>query len=44
MRDLYEVLNAIKVDDEIRVVILKGAGEKAFCAGADLSGFLPLLL
>lgn len=38
--DLYEVLNAIKVDDEIRVVIVKGAGEKAFCAGADLSEFL----
>jgi enoyl-CoA hydratase len=38
--DLYEVLNAIKVDDEIRVVIFKGAGEKAFCAGADLSEFL----
>jgi enoyl-CoA hydratase/carnithine racemase len=38
--DLYEVLNAIKADDEIRVVIVKGAGEKAFCAGADLSEFL----
>ena len=41
MRDeLYEVLNAIKADPEIRVVIVKGAGEKAFCAGADLSEFL----
>lgn len=38
--DLYEVLSAIKVDDEIGAVILKGAGEKAFCAGADLSEFL----
>lgn len=38
--DLYEVLNAIKIDDEIRAVIFKGAGEKAFCAGADLSEFL----
>ena len=38
--DLYEVLSAIRVDDEIRAVILKGAGEKAFCAGADLSEFL----
>lgn len=38
--DLYEVLNAIRDDDEVRVVILKGAGEKAFCAGADLSEFL----
>jgi enoyl-CoA hydratase len=41
MRDeLYEVLSAIKVDSDIRVVILKGAGEKAFCAGADLTEFL----
>jgi enoyl-CoA hydratase/carnithine racemase len=38
--DLYEVLTAIKADEEIRSVILKGAGEKAFCAGADLSEFL----
>lgn len=38
--DLYEVLSAIKIDDEIRAVIVKGAGEKAFCAGADLSEFL----
>ena len=41
MRDeLYEVLSAVKVDTDIHVVILKGAGEKAFCAGADLTEFL----
>lgn len=41
MRDeLYETLTAIKDDDDVRVVIFKGAGEKAFCAGADLSEFL----
>ena len=41
MRDeLYEVLGAIKVDPEVAVVILRGAGEKAFCAGADLTEFL----
>ena len=38
--DLYEVLGAIRDDDEVRAVIFKGAGEKAFCAGADLSEFL----
>ena len=38
--DLYEVLSAIKDDSEVRVAIFKGAGEKAFCAGADLSDFL----
>jgi enoyl-CoA hydratase len=38
--DLYEVLSAIRDDDEVRVAIFKGAGEKAFCAGADLREFL----
>jgi enoyl-CoA hydratase/carnithine racemase len=41
MRDeLYEILGAIRDDPEVRVAILKGAGEKAFCAGADLTEFL----
>jgi enoyl-CoA hydratase/carnithine racemase len=41
MRDeLYEVLSAIKADDEVRVTLINGAGEKAFCAGADLKEFL----
>lgn len=38
--DLYQVLQAIRDDPEVRVAIFKGAGEKAFCAGADLSEFL----
>jgi enoyl-CoA hydratase len=38
--DLFEVLGAIQDDSEVRVVILKGAGDKAFCAGADLTEFL----
>ena len=41
MRDeLYAILGAIRDDDDVRVTILKGAGEKAFCAGADLTEFL----
>jgi len=41
MRDeLYEVLSAIRDDPDLNVVVLKGAGERAFCAGADLSEFL----
>lgn len=41
MRDeLYEVLSAVKIDDEVRTVLFKGAGDKAFCAGADLTEFL----
>jgi len=38
--DLFEVLSAIRDDPEVLVAIFKGAGEKAFCAGADLSEFL----
>ena len=38
--DLFQVLSAIKEDSEVRVVIFNGAGDKAFCAGADLSEFL----
>ncbi len=38
--DLYEVLMAIRDDNEVKIGIFRGAGEKAFCAGADLSEFL----
>jgi len=41
MRDeLYQILGVLKDDDEVMVAILKGRGDKAFCAGADLSEFL----
>jgi enoyl-CoA hydratase len=41
MRDeLYQVLGAVRDDPEVEVVIFQGAGEKAFCAGADLTEFL----
>ena len=40
MRDeMWQALLAIKDDQEVKVIILKGAGEKAFCAGADLTEF-----
>jgi enoyl-CoA hydratase len=38
--DFSEVLTAIRDDDEVRAVMFAGAGEKAFCAGADLKEFL----
>ncbi|MBT2614728.1 MULTISPECIES: enoyl-CoA hydratase-related protein [unclassified Bacillus (in: firmicutes)] len=34
--ELQEVIDAVYYDDDIRVVIFTGAGEKAFSAGADL--------
>jgi enoyl-CoA hydratase/carnithine racemase len=38
MTELRQAFAAAKGDDEVRVVVLTGAGEKAFSAGADLSG------
>lgn len=35
-RELPEAFCAASADPEVRVVVLTGAGEKAFCAGADL--------
>ncbi len=37
--DLYEVVTAIRDDPEVQVAVFKGAGERAFCAGADLTEF-----
>jgi len=36
MRQLRDAVAAAKSDDGVRVVILTGAGDQAFCAGADL--------
>lgn len=36
LKFLQETINEIKFDKGVRCVIITGAGEKAFCAGADL--------
>ena len=36
-RDLRSVLEAARADEEVGAVVLTGAGEKAFIAGADIS-------
>lgn len=37
MKELHDVFTSIAADDEVGVVILTGAGEKAFVAGADIN-------
>ncbi len=36
---LFEALDDLRADDDVRVLVLTGAGEKAFIAGADIGEF-----
>ena len=36
VRSLQQQLDAWAVDDNVYAVVLRGAGEKAFCAGVDI--------
>lgn len=38
-REIMAALDALDTDDDVRVVIITGAGEKAFIAGADIGEF-----
>ncbi len=38
VRGLVDALDRGEADDDVRVVVLTGAGDKAFCAGGDLGG------
>ena len=40
---LAEAWNAVHEDDDVRVAIVTGAGDKAFSVGADLGHLLPVL-
>jgi enoyl-CoA hydratase len=43
---LVDAMKRVRDDDDVRAVVLTGAGEKVFCAGADLGGFaadVPLI-
>src|SRR5258708_8781867 len=39
LRDLAAAIAWCKHEPEVRVVVLTGAGDRVFCAGADLSSF-----
>ena len=37
--DLFRALEAVRDDPDVRVAIVRGAGDRGFCAGADLTEF-----
>jgi enoyl-CoA hydratase/carnithine racemase len=37
--DVYGALTAVRDDDDVRGLLMRGAGDRAFCAGADLTEF-----
>jgi enoyl-CoA hydratase len=39
LADLVAAMKTARDSDEVRAVVLTGAGDKVFCAGADLGGF-----
>jgi enoyl-CoA hydratase len=43
MVGLYDAFSEVENNDDIRVAVITGAGDKAFCAGADLGQLIPLM-
>ena len=43
VRRFAEASAAAQADDEVRAMVVTGAGEKAFCAGGDLGELIPRL-
>lgn len=39
MKELFEITGRCSSDRAVRVVVLRGAGERAFCAGGDVAAF-----
>ena len=39
LSELVDAMKTARDDEEARAIVLTGAGDKAFCAGADLGGF-----
>ena len=37
--DLFQALEAVRDDPDVRVCVVRGAGDRSFCAGADLTEF-----
>ena len=44
IEELGDAVERVRSDDAIRVLMLTGAGDRAFVAGADISEFLGMML
>ncbi len=42
MKEVVDALNCAKQDETVRVVVIQAAGDKAFCAGANIADFAGL--
>jgi enoyl-CoA hydratase len=42
-RQLGRTLDVLAQDDDVRVLVLTGSGERAFCAGSDLTEFADMM-
>jgi enoyl-CoA hydratase len=42
-RQLGRTLDALAQDEDVRVLVLTGSGERAFCAGSDLTEFADMM-
>jgi enoyl-CoA hydratase/carnithine racemase len=43
-RELGETLDMLSVNDAVRAVVVAGSGDRAFCAGSDISEFTDMML
>src|ERR1700716_3971518 len=39
---MYDCCEHVDADERVKVLVLRGAGDKAFVAGTDISQFVPL--
>jgi enoyl-CoA hydratase len=39
-REMYDVFSALTTDDEVKAIVVTGAGDRAFSAGADIREFV----
>ncbi len=41
--ELHDCLDALESDDDVRAIIVTGVGDRAFCAGADMTQAVEMM-